>query len=99
MQPVPITTKAVSSNPSDGDEYSIQLYVIKFVSDLQQVGGCLWVLQSPPPKKTYLNDISKILLKVVLNTTTLTPFRLIVVKRPEKLMHYFSISRGIPSGK
>jgi hypothetical protein len=45
------TTKVVSSNPSDGEEYSIQHYVIKFVSDLQQVGGCLWVLRFPPPKK------------------------------------------------
>jgi hypothetical protein len=27
--------------------YSIQHYVIKFVSDLQQVSGFLWVLQIP----------------------------------------------------
>jgi len=31
--------------------YSIQHYVIKFVSDLQQVGGIFWVLQFPPPIK------------------------------------------------
>jgi hypothetical protein len=31
---VPITTKVVSSNPVHGKEYSIQHYVIKFVSDL-----------------------------------------------------------------
>ena len=31
--------------------YSIQHYVIKFVSDLRQVGGFLWVLQFPPPIK------------------------------------------------
>jgi len=30
---------------------SIQHYVIKFVSDLRQVGGFLWVLQFPPPIK------------------------------------------------
>jgi hypothetical protein len=29
----------VSSNPVHGKVYSIQYYVIKFVSDLQQVGG------------------------------------------------------------
>ena len=28
--------------------YSIQHYMIKFVSDLQQVGGFLWVLRCPP---------------------------------------------------
>ena len=34
-----------------GDVYSIQHYVIKFVSDLQQVGGLLWALWFPPPIK------------------------------------------------
>jgi hypothetical protein len=32
-----ITTKIVSSNPAHGDVYSLQHYVIKFVSDLWQV--------------------------------------------------------------
>ena len=41
MQSVPITTKAVSSNPAHGDGYSTQNYVIKFVSDLWQVSGFL----------------------------------------------------------
>jgi hypothetical protein len=31
--------------------YSIQHYVIKFVSDLGQVGGFLWVLRFSPPIK------------------------------------------------
>jgi len=34
MQSVPITTKVVSSNPAHGEVYSIQHYVIEFVSDL-----------------------------------------------------------------
>jgi hypothetical protein len=34
---VPITTQAASSNPAHGEVYLIQLYVIKFVSDLRQV--------------------------------------------------------------
>ena len=33
-----------------GDVYSIQHYVIKFVSDLRQVCGFLRALQIPPPK-------------------------------------------------
>jgi hypothetical protein len=33
-----ITTKAVSLNPADGEVYSIQHYVINFVSDFRQVG-------------------------------------------------------------
>ena len=40
MQSVPITTKVVSSNPTQ----AIQQYVIKFVSDLRQVSGFFRVL-------------------------------------------------------
>jgi hypothetical protein len=47
MQSVPITTNVVSSNPTQ----AIQHYVIKFVSDLRQVGGFLLVLRFPPPIK------------------------------------------------
>jgi len=49
MQSVPITTNVVSSNPAQGEMYSIQDYVIKFVSDLRQVGGFVWVLHNPIP--------------------------------------------------
>ena len=35
-------------NPAHGEVYSIQLYVIKFVSALRQVGGFFRVLQFPP---------------------------------------------------
>ena len=59
--PITITTNFVSS---------IQHYVIKFVSALQQVSG---FLQFPPPiKLTHSHDITEILLKVALNTITLT---------------------------
>ena len=51
VQSVPITTKVVNSNPVRGEVSSIQLYVIKFVSDLRQVGGFLPVLWCPPPIK------------------------------------------------
>ena len=51
VQSVPITTKLVSSNPANGEVYSIQHYVIKFVNDLKQVGGFLRLLQFPPPIK------------------------------------------------
>jgi hypothetical protein len=47
MQSVPITTNVVSSNPTQ----AMQHYVIKFVSDLRQVGGFLLVLRFPPPIK------------------------------------------------
>jgi hypothetical protein len=40
-QPVPITAINVRSNPARGQVYTIQHYVIKFVSDLQQVSGFL----------------------------------------------------------
>jgi hypothetical protein len=41
LQSVAITTNVVSSNTIHGEVYSIQHYVIKFVSDLRQVGGFL----------------------------------------------------------
>ena len=44
VQSVPITAKVVSSNPArlmNGEVYLMQHYVIKFVSDLRQVGGFL----------------------------------------------------------
>jgi hypothetical protein len=42
------TTNVVSSNPVRGEVYSIQHYVIKFVSDLRQGGE---FLRFPPPIK------------------------------------------------
>jgi len=44
-------TKCNSSNPANGEMYSIHLYVIKFASDLQLVGGFLRVLRFHPPIK------------------------------------------------
>ena len=52
VQSVPITTKVVSlTNPTNDEVYSIQHYVIKFVSDLRQVGGFLRILGFPLPIK------------------------------------------------
>ena len=51
MQSVPITTNVVSSNPAHGEVYSIQHYVIKFFSDLLQVGDFLRLLGFPQPIK------------------------------------------------
>ena len=53
MQSVPITTSFVASSNSTQEVYSIQHYVIKFVSDLSQVGSFLralpWFLKFPTP--------------------------------------------------
>ena len=46
----------------------MQHYVIKFVSDLRQVGGFLRVIKFPPPNETDLPDMIEILLNVSLNT-------------------------------
>ena len=51
VQSVPITTKVVSSNPVHGEVYSIQHYVIKFVSGLRWVGGFIEILRFPLPIK------------------------------------------------
>jgi hypothetical protein len=48
--------------------------VIKFVGDLQQIGGFLRVIRFPPPIKTDRHDITQILLKVVVN----------IIKNPKK---------------
>ena len=69
---MPITTKVVSLNLSHGEMYSIQHYVIKFVSDLGQAGGFYPGTPVSPTNKTDRHDIIEILLKVALNTINLT---------------------------
>ena len=54
LQAVPITTEVVSLNTAHCEVYSIQHFVIKFVSDLRQVIGFLRVLRFPPPTKLTL---------------------------------------------
>jgi hypothetical protein len=59
-------------NLAHGEVYSIQLYVINFASDLVTV---LWFSLGPPVStidKTDRHDITEIMLKVALNTITLT---------------------------
>ena len=51
VQSMPITTKVVSVNPVHDEMYLIKHYVMKFVSDLPQIGGLLQVLRFPPPIK------------------------------------------------
>jgi hypothetical protein len=72
MKSVPITTKVVSSNPAHGEVYSIQHDVIKFVSDFWQVCGFSPDTSVSSTNKAARNDITEILLKVALNTTTIT---------------------------
>ena len=72
VQSVPITTKVVSSNPLHDEMYSIQHYVIKFVSDMRKVGSFSTVTSVSFTNKTDRHDISEILLKVALNTITQT---------------------------
>jgi len=64
-------TKDMSSNLVHGEVCSLHHYVIKFVSYLRQVGGfhlVIWFSLS----KSDRHDIAKILLKVTLNTITIT---------------------------
>jgi hypothetical protein len=51
MRSVSNTTQSVSSYSAHGEVYLIQLYVIKFVSDVRQAGGFLRVLWFPLPIK------------------------------------------------
>ena len=69
VQSVLITTNVVSSNSVHGEMYSIQHYVIKFVSDLRQVGQWFSLgIAVSSTNKTDCHDITEILLKVALNT-------------------------------
>ena len=77
MQSVPITTKVTSLNPAHGKVYSIQHYVMQGVSDLQSVVFSGYS-GFHPPNKTDCDDITEILLKVVLFTITLTIAMLVI---------------------
>jgi hypothetical protein len=57
VQSVPITTNTLSSNTVHGEVYSIQHYVIKFVSDLRQLGDFRQVLRFPPTIKLTANNL------------------------------------------
>ena len=71
VQSVSITTKVVSSNPEHDEVYSIQHYVI----NLSVTVAGRWFSRGIPVSsinKTDRHDITEILLKVALNTITLT---------------------------
>ena len=51
VKSMPITINALSLNPAHGKVHLIQIYVIKFVSDLHQVGAFLWDIMVHPPIK------------------------------------------------
>ena len=72
VQSVPIITKVMSSNPVHHEVYSIQHYVMKFVSNLREG---LWFSPGTPvssTNKTDLRDFSEILLEGPLNTINQT---------------------------
>ena len=74
MQSVYITTKAMSLNPAQDEVYSIQHYVIMFLSDLPQVGGFLCVLRFLQPiHTTDLHHIDEIFFKVALSIILSNP--------------------------
>ena len=70
---MPITTKVVGSNPVHGEEYLIQHYMIKFVSDSPQVSVYFSGIPVSSTNKTDHHDINEKLLKVAFNTINLNP--------------------------
>ena len=92
MQSVSIATNIVISNPAHDEVYSIQQYV-----SLSVVGGfCLGTLVYST-NKTDTHDITEILLKVALNTITLT--QLYSWDKFELKTVYFNPSGSIPHYK
>ena len=73
IQPVHITINVVRYNSAHGVVFSIQHCVLRFISDMRQVGDFLRILLFPPPIKLTGLNIFVILLNVVLNTITITP--------------------------
>ena len=68
-----LATKVVSLSPVHGEVYSIQHYVISFVSDLWQVGGFSPGTLVSSTNKTDSHDITEIVLKVALNIYNSNP--------------------------
>jgi hypothetical protein len=87
----------VSLIPTHGEVYSIQYYVIKFVSDLWQIGGFPQVLPFPPPIKLtprYHRNIVERGVTVYFNDCvliTLYLWRIIVVDCPFILNQCFLV--------
>ena len=73
---MPITTKVVNLNPAHGEVHTIQLYVIKFATDLRPNDRSVvfFGYSVSSNNKTDLPDIAEIELKVALNTITLVLF-------------------------
>jgi hypothetical protein len=71
---VPITTNVVSSNHAHGEVYSMQHYIIKFVSDLRRSLVFSGTAVSST-NKTDRHNITEILLKVALKTITIEMLR------------------------
>ena len=80
MQSVPITTNIVNLNPTQVIKY----YVIKFVSDMWQIGGLFLGILVSSTNKTDHHDITEILLKVVLNTI-----------KQSSIIVYFIVNTGL----
>ena len=74
MQSVPITTEVVSSNPVHGKVYSLQHNVLELSLSVtcDKSGFLHWGSPDSFTNKTDRNDITEVLLKVVLNTITQT---------------------------
>ena len=76
VQSVPIAIKVVSLNPTHGEVYPIQHYVIKFVTHF--VNGFSLGTPVSSTNKTNCHDITEILLKVVLKHHNPNPIIIIV---------------------
>jgi hypothetical protein len=78
---VPITTNVVSLNPVHGEMYSLQHYVMKFVSDLRHVGGFLWVFRIPLSQgyknMLFTKDRITEIQRIIMETETTDKLRLV----------------------
>ena len=89
---MPITTRVVISNSSQGEVYSIQHYVKRFVNDLRLVGCFFRGTPVYSTNKTVRHDITEILLKMVLNTINQTNIFYFTFTFRFVYLHYFVCS-------
>ena len=66
-QSVPIAAYIVASILTIGEVYILRLYVMRVVTNLQHVGGFIWVLWFHLPNNSDIYDLKEIFLKMAIN--------------------------------
>ena len=69
--------------------FGVDFIILQHYVIMGQVGDFLQALQFSSPIKTDLHDITEILLKVLINIITLTPFKLMILRHSSLSLWFF----------